>query len=250
MNETIKKQLNHRTIRSFKDQPLKKEELELLIDVARNGPTSNFQQQYSIISITDPAIKQALTNIGGQDYIANNGHLFLFVVDQNRNHQICKAQGVETNYSGYTEKFIQGFSDAMIAAQNIVVAASSMGIGSVYLGSILNDVDQIVELLNLPQYVYPVVGLALGYPNQEPQIKPKLPRNVIHMENTYQVLSDPLTTLKDYDNKVNQYYDLRNSNQRTDFFTKQILDKIGNTKPKRITNIASIKKQGFMVEDK
>ena len=63
-----------------------------------------------------------------------------------------------------------------IAAQNVVVAAESLGMGTVYLGSILNDNAKLSELLKLPKYVYPAVGLAVGWPDQEPQLKPRLPR--------------------------------------------------------------------------
>ena len=68
---------------------------------------------------------------------------------------------------------------SMIAAQNVVVAAESLGMGTVYLGSILNDNAKLSELLKLPKYVYPAVGLAVGWPDQEPQLKPRLPRHVI-----------------------------------------------------------------------
>lgn len=84
----------------------------------------------------------------------------------------------------------------MIAAQNMVVAAESLGMGTVYLGSILNDNAKLSELLKLPKYVYPAVGLAVGWPDQEPQLKPRLPRHVIHMENYYKDLENPLAELK------------------------------------------------------
>lgn len=181
MNETIKTQLNHRSIRQFKPLALTQEEVDLLVDVARHTATSNFRQSYSIISITDQKLKEEIADIANQPYIPNAGHLFVFVVDQRRNTLIAEAKGAEALVQGSPERFISAFSDAMIAAQNMVVAAESLGMGTVYLGSILNDNAKLSELLKLPKYVYPAVGLAVGWPDQEPLLKPRLPRHVIHM---------------------------------------------------------------------
>ena len=84
MNETIKTQLNHRSIRQFKPVALTQDEVNLLVDVARHTSTSNFRQAYSIISITDEKLKKEIAEIANQPYIPNAGHLFVFVVDQRR----------------------------------------------------------------------------------------------------------------------------------------------------------------------
>ena len=81
MNETIKTQLNHRTIRAFEEKPLTKEEVDLLVEVAQRTASSMYMQAYSIISVTDPELKKELAAVSGQPYVANNGHLFVFVVD-------------------------------------------------------------------------------------------------------------------------------------------------------------------------
>ena len=125
MNETIKTQLNHRSIRQFKPLALTREEVNLLVDVARHTATSNFRQSYSIISITDETLKEEIAEIANQSYIPNAGHLFVFVVDQRRNTLIAEAKGAEALVQGSPERFISAFSDAMIAAQNVVVAAES-----------------------------------------------------------------------------------------------------------------------------
>ena len=225
MNETIKTQLNHRTIRAFKDQPLTKEEVDLLVEVAQRTSTSMYLQAYSIISVTDPELKKALAAVSGQPYVATSGHLFVFVVDQRRNTEIAKALGQEVGVQGSADRFVSGLTDAVIAAQNVVVAAESLGMGAVYLGSFFNDTAKVVELLNLPKYTYPAIGLAVGWPDQEPQLKPRLPKEVIHMENGYRELENPLEELKEYDATVTEYYDLRDANRRIDAFTKQVSTK-------------------------
>ena len=248
MNETIKTQLNHRSIRQFKPVALAQEEVNLLVDVARHAPTSNFRQAYSIISITDEKLKEQIAEIANQPYISNTGHLFVFVVDQRRNTLIAEAKGTKALVQGSPERFISAFSDAMIAAQNMVVAAESLGMGTVYLGSILNDNAKLSELLKLPKYVYPAVGLAVGWPDQEPQLKPRLPRHVIHMENYYKDLENPLAELKDYDAEVHEYYDLRDLNNRVDEFTTQIAKTMDKSVANRANTLKDLQKQGFFID--
>ena len=84
------------------------------------------------------------------------------------------------------------------------------------MGSILNDNAKTFRAPQTSKYVYPAVGLAVGWPDQEPQLKPRLPRHVIHMENYYKDLENPLAELKDYDAEVHEYYDLRDLNNRVD----------------------------------
>lgn len=246
MNDTINTQLNHKTIRKFKDQSISPEIIDTLLDVAQQASTSSFMQSYSIMSIKDQAKKDKLAEIGNQSYIAGPGHLFVFLVDQHRNQMIAKAQGVETDvFSGF-DRFFVGASDALLAAQNVLVAAESMGLGGVFLGSILNQIDEVSTLLNLPQYVAPCVGLLIGYPDQTPQLKPRLPRKVIHFEDTYPDITDILNDLTEYDEVVQTYYDLRNANQRVDKFTTQIANGAQRSHPGRARMLEFLQAQGFI----
>ena len=246
MNETIRIQLNHRSIRAFKEQALTKEEVELLVDVARHTATSKFMQAYSIISITAPTLKAAFAAISKQPYVEKNGHLFLFVVDYYRNVQLTKAQDRPAKLQGTAEYFIAGLTDATIAAQNMVVAAESLGMGTVFLGSLHNDAQQIIDLLGLPEYTFPAVGLAVGWPDQEPQLKPRLPKEVMHMENQYQALENPLKEIEAYDEEITSYYDTRDLNHRVDRFSKQVADKMEILPPKRLALLEVIQQQGFL----
>ncbi|MFX3616908.1 MAG: oxygen-insensitive NADPH nitroreductase [Sporolactobacillus sp.] len=222
MNETIELLRRHRSIRSFTDKKLTEEQVDTLVEAAQHGATSNFFQQYSIIDVTDPAKQQKLAEIGSQHYIAEAARLFVMVVDMHRNAKIAEEKGQsETNFAT-ADFFLRAWSDTVIAAQNIVIAAESVGLGTVYLGSILNDAQATIDLLNLPRFTFPVFGLAIGYPNQSPQFKPRLPKNAVYHENSYSSMEQPLKQLEDYDHAVNQYYDLRDANRRVDTFTNQI----------------------------
>ena len=203
-------------------------------------------QAYSIISITDPTLKAAFAAISKQPYVENNGHLFLFVVDYHRNVQLTKAQDRPAKLQGTADYFIAELTDATIAAQNMVVAAESLGMGTVFLGSLHNDAQQIIDLLGLPEYTFPAVGLAVGWPNQEPQLKPRLPKEVMYMENHYQALENPLKDIEAYDEEITGYYDTRDSNHRVDRFSKQVADKMETLPPKRLALLEVIQQQGFL----
>lgn len=168
-NETIASQLAHRTIRAYKDQPLTEEEVTTLMDVARHTATSSFLQSCTVLHITDPTVREAIGAASGQPYVGGTkGDLFIFVADLYRNSRIRAEQGVSSEALGSINLFLTALEDALLAAQNVVVAAESMGLGTVYLGSILADPRPVVEALELPKLTFPIVGLLVGHPDQEP----------------------------------------------------------------------------------
>lgn len=171
-----------------------------------------------------------------------------FVVDYHRNVQLTKEQDRPAKLQETADYFIAGLTDATIAAQNMVVAAESLGMGTVFLGSLHNDAQQIINLLGLPEYTFPAVGLAVGWPNQEPQLKPRLPKEVMHMENQYQALENLLKDIEAYDEEITGYYDTRDLNNRVDRFSKQVADKMEILPPKRLALLEVIQQQGFLKE--
>lgn len=245
MNEVIRLQLNHRSIRKFKQKAISPEIISTLVDVAQQTATSNYAQSYSMISVTDLDKKRKIAEIGKQAYIAEADHLFIMLSDQARNAAIVSELEGDTEVFSSFDKFFVGATDAILAAQNVVIAAESLGIGAVLLGSILNQVDELVDLLDLPELVVPVLGIALGYPDQEPQLKPRMPKELIHFENEYpewKNVSDQLTT---YNETVTEYYSARETNQRIDTFEKMIANWSSYTHPGRLKMLDYIKNQGM-----
>lgn len=192
MNETLQHQLNHRSIRKFKDTPLSDEQLDLILSAASQTPTYTFLQAASIIGVTDKAKQKRLAEICKQSYVAEAGYLFVIVCDMNRNARIAAAQNIPADGMGRAERFFPTFYDATLMTMNMVTAAESMGLGCVILGSINNDMQAVIDLLELPEYTFPCLGLAVGVPDQEPALKPRLPREFVFMENSYQPIDDPL----------------------------------------------------------
>lgn len=228
-NETIASQLAHRTIRAYKDQPLTDAEVETLMDVARHTATSSFLQSCTVLHITDPTVREAIGAASGQPYVGGTKgdlFIFIFVADLYRNSRIRAEQGVSSEALGSINLFLTALEDALLAAQNVVVAAESMGLGTVYLGSILADPRPVVRALELPELTFPVVGLLVGHADQDPGQKPRMPLSVMSAKNTYPRVESYTQTLADYDHEVTEYYDLR-SGSRLESFSHLVATNIG-----------------------
>ena len=245
MNEMIRKQLNHRTIREFQDREIPSEVFNTLLDVAKSTASSTAMQQSSIIRVTDTALRKEIAEICGQEYVARAPELLIFLVDTYRNHQIAVEQGLDSENSGDMDRFFQGFTDALLAAQNMVNAAEAMDLGTVYLGSVLNDPKKLCELLQLPKYTFPVIGLGIGYPNQDPQLKPRIDMKFRVFENKYERMDNYLDLIADYDKEMQTYYDLRQANKPLDKFSTQVVGRLTNIITERQEIINVIVDQGF-----
>lgn len=188
-NATVDTLLERRSIRKFKPKPLSDDIVETLETVAQHAASSQFLNDWSAIRITDPAAKKRLAEIGGQPYIATAPLLYVFVLDEHRNAAIAASKGVETASDEFTlngsYRYTQAQNDAVLALHAMETAAYSLSLGCVILGSLLNDVPALIDLLNLPEYTYPVLGLAIGKPDQDPALKPRMPRPMQFFENEY-----------------------------------------------------------------
>lgn len=119
------------------------------------------------------------------------------------------------------EQLIIATVDTSLMAQNIVIAAESEDLGTCYIGGIRNNPQQVSDLLDLPDFVYPVFGLCLGYPAHNPETKPRLPRSVWVKENSYQQ-NDFGAELEEYDQAVREYYKTRTGNRKSTSWTEQM----------------------------
>lgn len=230
VNQTIETQLAHRTIRAYTNQPVGQDVVRTLLDVARSAATSNFYQAYTILQITDKKVREAIYEVSGQPYVGGSaGQLFMFVVDLSRAARIREQQGEDLRILQKSTLFLQGVQDTMIAAQNMVIAAESMGLGTVMLGSVSADPQKLIEVLQLPEYTFPLVGMLVGHPGQNPQLKPRLPLEITTAENVYPDFEADWYTdlMAEYDETIQTYYDLRDGGHPQDSFTKQMVNKPG-----------------------
>jgi FMN reductase (NADPH) len=230
MNQVIETMLQHRSVRRFKDKTLDREQIELIVKSAQAASTSSFIQAYSIIGITDNQKKQQLAELAGnQTYVAANGHFFVFCADLHRHHVIGELENADLKDSiESTEKFMVALIDAALAAQNASIAAESMGLGICYIGGIRNDLEAVKELLKTPEHVVPLFGLAVGYPDQETDLKPRLPLEHVYMENEYEQDHNKFAAqLEEYNKITSDYYRERTGGKREDTWTDQMAKMLG-----------------------
>lgn len=245
MNQTIKHQMGHRSIREFTGEPIPADMLAAILNVANQTATSNGMQTASIIRVTDPDKKAALAEVCKQPYVARTTELLIFIADANRNAVIAESNGVVEESRRDMDRFFQGWTDATLMAQNVTNAVESLGLGAVFFGSILNDPAAVIRILGLPKLTFPVLGVGFGWPNQNPQLKPRMPIHLKVFENSYALPADFDACLKTYDEEMQTYYDLREANKRVDSFSLQIVKKLKNPVEKRGKILQVVRDQGF-----
>lgn len=174
-NATIEALLGRRSIRKFKDEAIDDDTRATLETVAQHAASSQFLNDWSAIRIIDPAIKAKLAEFGHQPYIATAPLLYVFVIDEHRNARIAERKGIDPAsdefHLKYSYRFTQAQNDAVLALHAMETAAYSLGLGCVILGSLLNNIPGLIDVLNLPEYTYPVLGLAIGKPDQNPTVR-------------------------------------------------------------------------------
>lgn len=229
MNETCRLLKAHRSIRKFTDQAVPDAVIEEVLRCGQAAATSSNLQAVTVIRVRDAGRRAELARLaGGQDYVASAGAFLVFCADLNRARLACESQG-GTFKEDMTEHFILATVDVALAAQNCAVAAESMGLGVCYIGGLRNDPQAVSDLLELPRLVYPVFGFCLGYPDQVPELKPRLPLPVVLMEDRYQ--DAPEAAIAGYDAQMRDYYRSRTGGQKSSSWSEELKVLAGKSRP-------------------
>lgn len=221
---------NHRSIRKFTEKQIDIELLKLLITKAQYASTSSFLQPYSVIRVNNKENRKKLSLLSGdQKYIESCSEFLVFCADLKRLTSVSAMHDTDVK-TGYTEPFILSTVDASLFAQNVMLGAESLGLGGVFIGGIRNNPEEVCKLLEIPSEVYPVFGMCLGYPNQDPDTKPRLPVDIILKEEKY--TEDDLDLLNSYDTVVKEYYIKRTRGKIDHTWTEQVSDRMdGELRP-------------------
>ncbi|WP_163652287.1 oxygen-insensitive NADPH nitroreductase [Listeria sp. PSOL-1] len=231
MNSTVEQILSHYSVRAFQNKKLTQDEIRLLVQAAQSASTSNFMQAYSIIGVSDQEKLNVIAEISGSaSYVAQTGHFFVFVADLARNKEIAEVKNVDFTSLETTEKWLVAVIDATLAAQNMAIAAESMGLGICFIGGIRNNLRQVSELLEIPDYALPIFGLTIGHPAQNSAPKPRMPEELIYHENVYQKKDKSL--YNEYDATIRAYYEKRTGGKRIENWTDQMAR--GTSHPTRL----------------
>lgn len=188
MNQTIKELFERKSVRVFEDKEISMEDKRLILEAATMAPTAGNQQLYTIIDVTNQKLKEKLVKTcDNQPFIAEAKMVLVFCADCKKWYDGFKEAGAEPRTPGVGDLLL-AVSDTNIAAQNAVTAAESLGIGSCYIGDIMENCEEQRELLHLPEYVFPAAMLVFGYPTQQQRERKKPERvdlkYIVH-ENTY-----------------------------------------------------------------
>jgi len=192
MNETMGQIRARKSMRVFEDKPIPGDIKKEILCAAFEAPTAGNQMLYTIIDVTDQALKETLAeSCDQQTFIASAPMVLVFLADHRRWLDTYRAAGLSPRKVGPGDMLLAA-ADAIIAAQNAVVAAESFGVGSCYIGDILENCEDIRALLNLPLETFPAAMLVFGYPSQQQQARRKPKRfdgKYIVLENAYRTLS-------------------------------------------------------------
>lgn len=193
MNETIRGLLERKSVRVFTEESVSVEVKEQLLACAAAAPTAGNQQLYTILDITDQGLKDKLAvTCDNQPFIAKAPVVLIFCADASKWYQGFQRFGCDPRKPGAGDLML-AVCDAMIAAQNVVTAAHSLGLGSCYIGDIMERSEEHRAMLKLPDYVFPVAMLVIGHPTQQQKDRQKPVRQPVSMvvrENAYVPFSD------------------------------------------------------------
>lgn len=240
MKETIKQLQDHRTYRHFDETyHLTDEELQQILDSARQAPTWMNGQLYSILVIKDQEIRKKLVALNPRNpHMLHSSVFLVFLADLKRTQKVAEHNQVAYHVGESIDPVLVATADAALALQNAVVAVEALGLGSVVVGSIRNDIDAVAELLHLPDYVFPVAGLSIGKPNVAMAVKPRLPEAAVVHYDTYHDYDYQLIAA--YDETMRKFGEAR----ETKDWTKKFLDVYSQVPNGQID--AFLKKQGLL----
>ena len=204
MNETIKLLLSHSSCRSFLDKPVPEEVAEAIIKCAQRAPTSSYLQAYTIIRVEDKEKRKLLAEYaGGQEWVEKAGLVLLFCADLHRLEVMLDVR--DKNVLHNTELYTVAVTDAALASSRALVAAQAMGLGGVFVGGVRNETEKMAELFELPQMVFPMYVVCMGYPDKIPPQRPRLAAKMISAVDGYPDITGP-GQLTDYEKEVSEYF--------------------------------------------
>jgi len=243
MNSTIELLNAHRSIRKFTAEPIEQDTLNTLIKAGQAAATSSFIQACTVIQVSAGDRRDALAEMAGnQQYVSSAPVFLVFCADMKRHQLACGMHDAEMQ-SGFTEQFLTASLDCALFAQNVMVAAESLGLGGVYIGGLRNKIEAVSELLELPELVYPVFGLCLGHPDQNPEVKPRLPLDVVLKQDRYDDSQDA-ERIAAYDENVREYYRTRTGGNKEMSWSEQISGML--VKEARPHMLPFLNKKGFI----
>ncbi|MBU3182076.1 nitroreductase family protein [Clostridium psychrophilum] len=218
MNEVLRQIKDRKSMRIFENKPILGEAKKEILNAAFEAPTAGAMMLYSIIDITDEKLKKQLSvKCDNQSFIAKAPLVLIFLADYQRWYDAFDSENCNPRTPGEGD-ILLAYTDATIAAQNTVVAAESLGIGSCYIGDIIENCETIRKILDLPDYVMPAAMLIFGYPVEAQKNR----RKPVRFDEKYIVYENKYRRL----NKEEHIEMQRIRNKKADFLNEDISEDI------------------------
>lgn len=221
-NPVLAQMGDHRTVRTYTDEPVSEDELEAIIAAVEEGPNWCNFQHVSIVSVDDPADRQRAYELcGRQDHVLDAPVFLMFCADFYRTWLACDCSEEEFDrVTRVADNIIVGAAEVGIALGSATVAAEALGLGTCCVGAAREVEPEMRELLQLPRYVFPVCGFCVGHAAEMADLKPRLPERAVFFRNHYDPDLKPV--LKEYDEAYSQYLANRSSNQKDGTWTQEV----------------------------
>lgn len=249
MTKSVEKTLlQRRSIRRYERDAISSEDMQFIYDAIHNTPTSYNGQQYTVIDVDDPEIKERIYEITGQKQIKTCNHFLVFCADYNKISTIARFKGIDDiPFIGTVDGLIVGVIDASLAMMSAVAAAESRGLGTCCVGYTRTVAPaQLTELLALPKGVFIVCGLAIGIPRELPDMKPKQNNALLIHHNGYR-RDDMLRELMAYDRTVSLYNESRTGTKSDNDWARHITDYYREGECYHLGRF--LHEQGFLISD-
>ena len=205
--------LNRRVIRKYKTNPISEQTMALLLSAAQSAPTKSNLQQYSIVIIRDPEVRNAVSElVPSMPWVRNAPVIAIFLGDVRRIRRLAEIRG-HTYQNNNADTFMNATVDAALAMQCFITAADYLGLGTCPISYVRNRIDDLAEILDLPDGVFPISGLCVGYPDDAGYVSMRLPQKVVVHQDLYND-DDLETDVKDYDDRNHERFALTPTKQR------------------------------------
>jgi nitroreductase/FMN reductase [NAD(P)H] len=198
--DLLKTIISRSSVRKFSDKPIPKELLTILLTAAQSAPSKSNLQQYSILIMQDEAIKMKVADLIGNTKWALSAPVFLlFLADIRRNINITNNKGYD-HKNNNVDTFMNSVIDSALSMQSFICAAEASGLGVCPISMIRNIIDEIKNICQLPKGVFPIAGLALGWPDEKAPISIRMPQDII-IHNDYYNEDNLSKKINDYDER-------------------------------------------------
>ncbi len=211
--DNISRRILRKSCRKFKKTKVSKEILIPLIASAQAAPSKSNLQEYSILLIKNKTIKNQLSKLLGKTSWALKAPLFfLFLADIRRNKIVTEHKGYEYKNNSI-DYFMNAVIDASLAMQNLINSAEEFGLGICPISMVRNHLEEVKTICHLPQGVFPISGLSVGWPDENNEVSIRLPMKVVFHEDFYND-KDVLDQIDDYDEIIQSLQPIPKSKQR------------------------------------